>query len=60
MIYTTFIVRASDGLLLAEYYDDTNDTLQEAKRKIKKFLKNPNIWEESLQVNCLEVENYLL
>ena len=38
MIFTTFLARASDGLLLAESYEDKFAILFEATSKVKEFL----------------------
>lgn len=35
MIFDTIIARHSDGLFLAESYDDTSDGVVIAKRKVK-------------------------
>lgn len=60
MILTTFIARSSDGLLLAENYDDNNQDLLKAKRKIKLFLKTEERREDSSNLKCIDVDNYIL
>jgi hypothetical protein len=39
MIHTTFIARISDGLLLCENYDPSDNSLQKSKQKVKSMLK---------------------
>lgn len=60
MILTTFIARSSDGLLLAENYDDNNQDLLKAKRKIKMFLKTDDRRDDSANLKCIDVDNYIL
>ena len=39
MIHTTFIARASDGLLLCENYDNSNANVQFSKKRAKMLIK---------------------
>ena len=60
MIHTTFIARVSDGLMLCENYDDSQESLIESKRKVKQFLKNQGSNKNLKDSDCLEVGDFYL
>ncbi len=60
MIHTTFIARLSDGLMLAENYEDSNETLIESKRKVKQLLKSQIANKSLKDLECIEVGDYYL
>lgn len=60
MIHTTFIARLSDGLMLAENYEDSNESLIESKRKVKQLLKSQIANKTLKDLECIEVGEYYL
>lgn len=60
MIYTTFIARASDGLMLSENYEESNESLIESKRKVKQFLKTQSSNKQFKDSEFMEVGDYYL
>ncbi len=60
MIYTTFVARASDGLLLSESYEDKFAILFEATSKVKEFLQSKKVGKENFDLKLMEVSNYNL
>lgn len=60
MIHTTFIARATDGLMLSENYEESNESLIESKRKVKQFLKTQGSNKNLKENECLEVGDFYL
>lgn len=60
MIHTTFIARISDGLMLCENYDESQDSLIESKRKVKQFLKTQGSNKNLKDSECLEDGEFYL
>lgn len=60
MIHTTFIARITDGLMLSENYEESNESLIESKRKVKQFLKTQGSNKSLKDSECLEVGDYYL
>jgi hypothetical protein len=60
MIHTTFIARITDGLMLCENYDDSQDVLIDSKRKVKQFLKTQGANKNLKDSECLEVGEFYL
>lgn len=59
MIFDPIIARHSDGLFLAETYDETNESIPRAKRKVKQLLKVSIPYEEAT-FKSVAVEEYIL
>ena len=59
MIFDTIIARHSDGLFLAETYDENHDNIAKAKRKVKNLLRVSLSYEED-SLRSVEVEGYHL
>lgn len=59
MIFDTIIARHTDGLFLAESYEESNEGVVRAKRKVKQLLKVSLPYEER-NFHLVEVEGYHL
>eukprot|EP01017_Pseudomicrothorax_dubius_P031387 TRINITY_DN4000_c0_g1_i1.p2 TRINITY_DN4000_c0_g1~~TRINITY_DN4000_c0_g1_i1.p2 ORF type:complete len:256 (+),score=61.87 TRINITY_DN4000_c0_g1_i1:965-1732(+) len=57
MLLTTFLARASDGLLLCENYFENNLAVTDSRRKILSLLKGGQIRDEAPEVKVLEINN---
>lgn len=58
MIHTTFIARITDGLMLCENYDESQESLIDSKRKVKQFLKSQGSNKNLKDADCLEVGEF--
>ena len=59
-MFTTYVARASDGLILAESHEETTDSLIESKRKVKKFLSSGAANKMPNEFTCTDVGSHNL